>query len=241
MAAQRGRRQPTPGIEVSDFRPWAPEEDGDGEIWTGNVRMILKPAADDHPMMLVNEFISSRLAQAIGLRCPAGDIAQMYDGRRAWATVDLLFRGHSPAPPRPKRILETAAHHAAGCVVFDTWILNDDRHEDNVVFHEYLGLWLIDHDQALGGKSEDLKAVLPTCSDRASSPRLFRGIALPERELAYWTTRVSAVPMSVVNGVIEEARRRNLCNRQQGVALRNFLHHRRDRITSLTTESLRGV
>src|SRR4051794_11509855 len=87
---RRGPLDPTrvrrPGIQVLTLDALG---DGSNETWWGTGRVFVKPSAPDHPYLATNEFIAARLATAVGLPVPMGDVGAYGDDRAAWVSAQI--------------------------------------------------------------------------------------------------------------------------------------------------------
>jgi hypothetical protein len=122
--------------------------------------------------------------------------------------------------------------------VFDVWIYNEDRHDENLIYHPNLGLWLIDHDQALAGPTlADPSDILPNYNDHPIRRHVFRGEHLDAGHVGQWVQLIQRFPMSVVNGIIDTGRRAGVYPAPYGDATRRFLRYRQANLPQLVEES----
>ncbi|MBD1269939.1 hypothetical protein IDH50_06840 [Aeromicrobium tamlense] len=193
----------------------------------------------DSACTIVNEFICARLAIGLGLPVPMGD-AGMLDNVRAWVSAEIALDG-GVIPPDAD--IERAAHAApgdlAGICVFDVWVSNEDRTEENVLYHPTIGLWAIDHERALGGTltlhPEHLEAVSHT-----SSPwTLIAPERLDANQLRGWASRVRNLDPRMIAAAVQEASaRRLIATAAQRDAIIDFLSVRSRNIEYLLKASI---
>ncbi|UFU03476.1 hypothetical protein LQF12_02360 [Ruania suaedae] len=141
-------------------------------------------------------------------------------------------------PEDPIIVAAEAPRMAAGCAVFDVWIGNPDRHEENLLYSAQYGLWLIDHEQALAGTESDLEAACERLQSAPLRTHMFRDVTLDPVEVNLWTTRITHnFSMSVVDGILEDARLRGLFTRPTMRAYRHLLATRKARLAELVHKS----
>jgi hypothetical protein len=231
-----GRTPLQPGIKVISLD--APASDSANEYWWGTGQIHVKPRTPDHPWLVANEFVCARLAAAVGLPIPAGEIGQDQSDRVAWVTTVIDLNGQLVAPEDVRAIVAREPDLVAGVFVFDVWILNIDRHDENVISHPKLGLWVIDHDQALGGQRTGIPGALAALQDDALGFHAFGDADLDRARLRAWGDRVRAVPRSAVERLVTEGCRRGLYSKDVAAAVVNFILRRQGDVHRLVTRSL---
>lgn len=102
--------------------------------------------------MLLYEFLGERLALALGLPVPLGEVAQLPDSSTAWVSA-LAGKSVRDAPPASiARQRNFRPRLVAKLLVFDAWIHNDDRTDENLIVEGKDGFWAIDHEGAFFGQ-----------------------------------------------------------------------------------------
>ncbi|VFA94733.1 Uncharacterised protein [Nocardia farcinica] len=227
-----------PGVQVHSLESVPDEFGGANQSWWGLATMHVKAQDGDCPFMIANELICSRLAAAMGLPVLPGEVATLDDHTKGWATPQIKHDGVTPPPlARTDQILGLYGATIAGAFVFDCWVLNEDRHISNFLFHPRLGIWLIDHEHSLGGRQGESMS----SSTAQSTPlryHAFQDVDLPQEDLNYWIRRVRHLPTMVVDLALDEAHARGLLGaRTNVVSLQKLLISRRDAIESLVKAS----
>jgi hypothetical protein len=187
---------------------------------------------------VANEFVCARLAATIGLPVPPGELGRDYTEQVQWVTAVVGIDNETPAPEDPAVLAVREPDLAAGVLVFDVWILNVDRHEHNVISHRKLGLWVIDHDQALGLRRTGIPGALDQCKDAPVDRHIFRNCPLDAERLHAWGQRVRNVPRSALRRITVEGARRGLYSSALATELLDFIVHRQSAIHKLTALSL---
>lgn len=224
-----------PGLDVLSHD--APSGDGSLDAWWGSARVLVKPNSDDHPWVALNELLAARLAAAVGLPVPMGEVGVIGDNQLAWVSAQVRLNSQEVAPADPGVIATHVPWLVAGCTVFDVLIHNVDRHDDNLIFHPRLGLWLIDHEQAFAGSARDLPQVLTGSRQQVTPPHAFRG-HVRQNYAGEWVDRVDRMPLSVVEGIVGDARKRRLVTVRGARSLRTFLRFRQRHLRTLVARSL---
>ena len=224
-------RQLRPGYRVD--RLGTPMLDADGDR-TGNSLGRVDALIKDHNpanFEIVNEYIAARLAAAIGLPVPPGDFAEIRDSEKlCW--VSPLFAKESPPPPDIEELCAKEPRAAAGAIVFDSWIANQDRREFNILYTARHGVALIDHGQSLFYKGDDPERALKT----AEATTLTSHILAPHADRSLvdeWCNTVSSVPKRMITGAVNPVQRLGLITSGHAKATIEFLETRARRIKQL--------
>jgi hypothetical protein len=201
--------------------------------------MHVKAQDHDLPYLIANELICCRLAAALGLPVLPGEVANHADGRKCWVTPQVSHGGVAVPPPKGDDVLAAHASTIAGTVVFDCWILNEDRNEDNFLFHDSLGMWLIDHEGALAGADGGRFETFSRKTDMPLGWHGFEGAALPEEAVKYWRWRVKSVSDRAIDLAIDEANARGLLPKAKGAVISKLLRDRKEQIDRLVGDFLK--
>jgi hypothetical protein len=111
---------------------------------------------DQAPYTIANEVVAARVGQVLGLPVPAGVIAEDTSGKLYYLSLDVSKTGHTLPPAHPPDVVAAEPFLAAGCVVFDILIANEDRHAGNLSLDPAFTpprLSLFDHGHSLLGAS----------------------------------------------------------------------------------------
>lgn len=211
---------------------------GSNDVWHGSARVVVKTVdAHSNPGLAANEFIATRLAMALGVPVPMGDAAD-WEGHRAFVSAQVDLAGEVPPPADVGAVVAKMSEQAAMIFIFDVFILNDDRHEENLLYHPTVGLWAIDHEQALGGKSVMEPTKLKSLQDSAIYIPCDAFLDLAPTDLLKPAQRVKSLPMAAIESAVKEAQIRRLLTGGQAAAVTKFLRHRRDNIGGLLKKTL---
>jgi hypothetical protein len=124
---------------------------GDGSNVQYNVAVLTKAKrSNTNPYEVANELLCLRLGLAMGLPVPLGMILER-EGQLYYASLHVEVAGETLPPASEDDLDAIAANErlACGIVMFDSWILNEDRHVGNISYiDETRSTYLIDHGRA---------------------------------------------------------------------------------------------
>ena len=83
------------------------------------------------PYTIANEVMAARPGQALGLPIPAGVVAE-HAGKPCYLSLDVSKEGKARPPIVAADFVRSEPNIAAGAVVFDSRIANNDRHARNM-------------------------------------------------------------------------------------------------------------
>lgn len=239
------RKQIRPGLKILTKDGLA--ADGANDCWWGTARVLIKPNQIDHPWLVAIEYVCARLAATIGIPVPPGELGELPpDNDVAWVGAVIEYEGGQLAPADPQVIAVQAPDLAAGIFVFDVWILNDDRPDHNLIYHDDLGLWAIDHEKALAGPQMGHPGELTKIRDsplvadptQGVQEHAFKSCRLDANRLSSWGQRILYVPQSAVKRLVSAGRTAGLYDKYQADEIADFLLHRQQNIHRLVRLSL---
>ena len=192
----------------------------------------------DRPFGVVNDYIANALGRASGVPVPPGELVKL--GRTTWGFVTLGFGEDGRRPP-PADLEALATEHpweSTGVVVFDQWILNTDRHDENVAYLDKMGIAVFDHDCALLGFNPPDPAVA-LASERASRVRGHQ-LAASLRTAKYlesWVNRIKSVMPLEIRRAVGTCVDAGLLSKSLGDQLNEFILFRQASIQSYIDDS----
>lgn len=215
-----------------------PEPNGATEATWGDAEVLVKRNML-HQNVVVNEFICNRLAAALGLRVPSGDLwIELVHGDPVlrWAIAVIKESEVSLPPTLQSRLTSVPESDRALIYMFDELIYNIDRQEDNMIVDSQGNYWLIDHDQALFGGiwAEDrASALLSTVSRKLpNSGHFWTPETLPSiAHLSAARDRIRMAPRAVFAAGANELFERRAISATDRDAIVKFLLERRDALT----------
>lgn len=231
------RNRLTVGVKVRSLD--TPSGESSNDAWWGTFDGHIKIQEPAHPLMVANEFVCARLANALGILTPFGDVSTLPDNRLSWSSAVVQLPGGTPAPEEPDDLVAREPSLCAGILVFDVWVCNYDRHEKNVISHPRLGIYVIDHDQALMGQTTSGTSGLKGMKSRTSW-HMFQDSNLNPGDLHSWGVRVQQITKTAIRGIVTEADRRGLLNPGNPDDIEDFLLHRQQEIHRLVKHTVQS-
>lgn len=189
-----GRRE-SDTVAVSAYKIWAvgPKvgNSATAPIHVG-VAGIAKSNAVGPPTTVSNELVCSRLASALLLPTPPGFLIQ-HNGSPHFVSLNFNLAGHTLPPANGASVVAAHAELSWGIVLFDMWILNGDRHSQNVAHDSTTNaVQIFDHSHALFARGRQQmidNAALPGIGGHCIAPHLSSLFGLDG-----WYARINALP-----------------------------------------------
>lgn len=191
--------------------------------FTGYVRR----KTTERPWAVVNDFVGSALASAMGVPTPANTLMMLPADEAGHLTLQYGQDGIQAPGVEGEQAVELDVWAATGILVLDQWLLNEDRY-DNMLQIGTSPLVAIDHDGCLAG--HDPKTDYPGHLERSQSlPLLRHEIAQALEETRYvspWVARAQAVSSEEVRRIAYQLFDSKVINRYERDAIINFLRFR---------------
>jgi hypothetical protein len=161
---------------------------------------------------LANEVLCLRLAQILKLPIPYGGIIEK-DGHLYFASLEYGIAPETlPKPTKGDvRMIAADAWLTCGIIVFDSWIVNEDRHEANLLYDRSTRMaYLIDHGTAFffGATPDKAVAELESYRDKLvvnSRNHCLAAEATTLSDFNEWHRRVKGIPEYYIRESIDEA------------------------------------
>ena len=207
---------------------------------------IVKVATTEQRYVVPNEFICGRLGLVLGLPVPPGVIVRAEDGETL-AYVCLRFgeKGEKPPPAFAADLVADNPKKAAGVMAFDCWILNPDRHANNLAYTRSTPLQVFDHGHAFLGpttghgvarleKHRDTPVLSHCIAPEITSARYFRA----------WADRIASIHDDVIADLVDSVTMVDGAlglTRDEGAIAKEFLVYRKARIIDLLASNKGGM
>jgi len=195
---------------------------------------------DHNPYCVPNEYICARLGTAIGLPIPPFALSKHSDRARRILFSSLDFNPAGLRPPRilPDICMKFLPSECAGVIVFDIWIANEDRHDENLVVDKTVepkSIRVYDHDQALFGGNR-IRGIprLDALRDRlgitdlqitGGNDHCLLPYLTSSEHLEMWVDRIQSIPEWFISETCQTLARRGLLRAEVNAAIK-FLTHR---------------
>lgn len=225
----------------------APVRGGANQAVDATIRGVAKTNAQ-FPFTIANEIVAEALGRALGLPIPAGVLAED-GGATYYLSLDVSATGNQLPPIIAQDFVSNHQNLAAGAVVFDILIANNDRHTSNISLDPGFAPprpSLFDHGHALLGSGapsgvgrlvaavDDLgcTGALPLGGNR----QILLDLIANDADLSFWTRRVMQLPDYIIEDCCASVSSLGI---NVDVAIANelgaWLKARRDRIEALIT------
>ncbi len=185
-------------MSITDYMIWSPGARVSGGV-TGarilGISSVAKPESDQYPHLIINELICNFFARAIMLPVPPGFVVAHHQDRY-FACLQFGLAGEDLPPVIPTDVVRTNPWLSAGIILFDSWIMNRDRHNRNLALNTTNGkLQIFDHSHALLADTTDISSWLDQNKDQICIENhcLVGAIDTPEH-FSDWAQRIDSVP-----------------------------------------------
>ncbi|MCO1338057.1 hypothetical protein BJH93_03985 [Kocuria polaris] len=223
-----------PGLSVREL---IASDEGSKDLHRGVASVYVKSGAiGDHPIVL-HEYLATRLAHSLGIPVPFGELADLHEDQHGWATAVVGGKDQTYAPPNVSVAAIAEPHIFAGIMVFDVWLLNTDRSDENLLWTEDLGLWAIDHEQTFDGFDPRGTESLMSHADRTTNPFSYGGTAPSPAAIKPWIKLIRSHGATWSKSATDAAARRKLQSKSGLAQYEKFLSYRASHIYRLVTET----
>lgn len=208
-------------------------------VW-GDTSALVKYFEPDHQAMLLNEFLGTRLALAVGVPVPLGEIATHPEGRLAWASA-LAGSSARDTPPISVKAQRAVKHELmARLLVFDSWINNDDRSDENLIPEGRWSYWAIDHEQAFFGSERPTRELAERLANAPVMRQLDKeAITVPPEFLDREVERIRFRGLEFARIYCDEARLRKISSPEAIECVYHLLTVRADNLGSILEPDFR--
>ncbi len=194
---------------------------------------VAKAATDAMPMAVVNELICADLARAVKLPVPPSFLVHNGDGTPYHVSLNFYLAGEDLPPADAGAVVADLPAFAAGIVLFDAWVCNEDRHPSNLAYDRpSRRVTLFDHSHSF------LTGDWPQRLERVKS-ELAIGNHCIARELtrvdgfSAWHKRIMAVPEFYIKEAVAQAVGIGPMDAHVAAFAAGYLLDRRDRLLDL--------
>lgn len=163
-----------------------------------------KAVLPNQPYIVANELICSSIARALLLPCPPG--ALMESGNTTYFfSLDFNLAGQALPPVSPAAIVQNFPELAWGIIVFDAFVMNGDRHNQNIAHDATTNrVQIFDHSHAFLTPGGDIDQTLAARNaSLALGGHCLAGEINTDAGLAGWLERVKQIPDYFIEGIIE--------------------------------------
>jgi hypothetical protein len=217
----------------------------------GYTQAFHKAPTESIPFRIPSEFVASKIGQLLGLPIPPCAITVFGPEKiKLFSSLDFDFERSSLVPVLGDIVVSKLPLLCAGVVVFDIFIGNEDRHDENVVVDrgsDPKRIHVFDHDHALlsGMNHHGIDKLEKLSNDIGitgkpplnNNRHVFLDELRSEKDLNYWVQRVSAIPEFMLDDLCRFARNELELAPQVASALSDFLRYRKRDLHRLIHQS----
>jgi hypothetical protein len=218
---------------------------GRGDSQYGTVQTFIKANSSASPYCVPNELICGEIARFLRLPVPPLGIVRSTASGKEPLFASLRFSEDVKPGVDALRCVEKLPSLCAGVLVFDIFVANEDRHDQNLAPDSRSNpkfLYVFDHDVALfGWKAQGGIQRMETLQDRlgvtgstvtGGNRHCFIDLVSRERDLLDWIEKVRTIPEWFIKGVCEEGIGLGI-SADEAKAATQFLKYRRNELDSL--------
>lgn len=221
---------PVDGLGAFKIKNWTIEA---SDTVTGVlVQAYARQNSTERPFGVVNDFVASSLGLAAGLPIPPGFLIPLSGNQQGYVSIAFTDRGDRLPPVIPRRLAEERPWDATGIIAFDQWILNTDRHDENLAYDRNIGLAVFDHDLSLINTPADGRpetVLIGARDDEVKGHLLARHLTTPGH-FAEWVARIAAITKNEIDRVVKTCQDAGLLGASDRALLVDFLRHRQERV-----------
>lgn len=217
-----------------------PLDGSTGGALLSRIEAVIKVNSPQRPYTVANEYVAARLAYAIGLPVPPGELVKLRDGKPGF--ICLMFRpnGSTLPPVIPDELAEHDPNFCTGVILFDMWVRNSiDRHDANLGYDDLAGGVIFDHDIALLG--DRWKRATGELTNAIDQPCLDGHCLVAELTTAdyfgTWAERIRLVPHDLIEDTVQKVFRLGLIDATERKELVRFLAFRRGKLLTYVEQS----
>jgi hypothetical protein len=212
-----------------------PVGDGDTSPRYCWVSAVAKRNSPKHPHLVANELISSRLGTLLGLPTVPGIALPTENNDLAYLSLRIGSTHERPPAVIPEELCAEQPCLATGTIVFDIWIANVDRNDENVCYQKDLvDVLLFDHEKAL------LSTIGPQRLNVAArfSGGCLQGWIGTDEFFSEWVMRIESIADWQIRNIVREAEGLRAVDRMTAEQLIEFLCQRRSGVRKIIKDGL---
>lgn len=212
----------------------------------GYAKVFFKRNSNDSPYRLASEYVAAQLGRIVGLPIPPCGVTYYGDeSEPLFSSFDFNQQRARLPPIIPELFVKKLPFLAAGILVFDIFIGNEDRHEENLVVDRVNSpkeVHVFDHDQSLLtglflSGTEKLHALTNNLGVTGAKPfssyrHVFIDHVSNEDDLLMWADRIGGIRDYMIDDQCDFCEKEFGLDPSIGLQLRHYLKSRR---------SLRGL
>lgn len=186
---------------------WSGEDDKDDDIERRYVGITAVAKRNRHvPYEVFNELVAMSLGRLVGLPIPNGMVVAK-GNNSYYASCHIMGAGGQMPPANLARFCQEQKSEACGVLLFDAWIANTDRHDENMWYDYYANKYfLIDHGRALlnGSGAIHMESNRERLGIRVDPPCLSEHVTTFSN-FPFWYDRLKLIPECTIRSIATQA------------------------------------
>lgn len=203
----------------------------------GLIIYAAKCRRDEHPYLLLNEAVCAALAGALHLPIPALRLIRL--DNQLWFGLEKKEPKVACTPENLAACVNS--DQVPGVLIFDVFVCNPDRHEGNVLLHQFqqqplaIKLWIIDHSHALVSTKQNVAALVTANHNTQVYLKLpHHGAVVKQRsQFESFLERLEALDSTAFQEITASLPAEFIPKGADLVSLTDFLIRRRDEVRTL--------
>jgi hypothetical protein len=195
-------------MPATPYKIWAvgpPVGQGATNSFHVGVASIAKGNGTTSPFVVANELICSQLARALLLPIPPGFIVN-HNGQPHFVSLNFNLSGHGLPPADPSAIVSSLPQIASGIILFDIWLLNGDRHRQNLAYDSTINrVEIFDHSHAFLGPNGGRARLESRENEIGIGGHCLAREMLDFSYIIDWNKKVLALPEFYIKEVVSSA------------------------------------
>jgi hypothetical protein len=199
---------------------------------------IAKKATPAHPYIVVNEIICNSIARTLLLPCPPGALVDHND-EPYFFCLDFNLSGQSLPPVSAATLVAEHPRICWGVILFDTLVMNIDRHAHNLAFDQSTNKFQIfDHSHALLGPSGNIETKLTQEENNLAIGGHCLAAEITTKDgMSMWMKRIEEIPDFFLDGIVQSTCEVGLPDEDK-LKVSSFLKNRKRKIKSLVESNV---
>ncbi|MEU5906157.1 hypothetical protein ABZ780_17475 [Micromonospora sp. NPDC047467] len=238
--ASTGSRRSADGLGFYGIANHGAQVEGSLGVSAVRVAAYARRNTADRPFGVLNDYVASTLGTAIGLPVPPGTLIRFYQDEPGYLSLGFSDKGDRPPPVILQDFARERPWEASGVIAFDQWVLNTDRHDENLAYIPTLGVAVFDHDLSLVNRPPDGNACasLEAGLDQAVKGHVLAPHLQTSEHFPEWCERIGSIGRREIRRVVGTCRDAGLIDVATRDKLASFLEHRQTRVRSYVDRTI---
>jgi hypothetical protein len=229
MAGATGQ-PPASGLGYYGFALTGAQAGGSGGVSAVRVQAYVREKTADRPYGVVNDYVASAVGRLAGIPIPPGMLVELGGGTYGYLSLAFSHRGDRPPPVIFSKFAVERPWETTSIILFDQWVGNSDRNDDNLAYLPSQGVAAFDHDLAILARPP---------GDAGEALRAARDLEIKSHPLApylptavyfdAWAERISSVMTSEMRRVVDDCIHAHILDRGLCDDVLDYLEHRKTR------------